>query len=176
MAQPSRPSARQRSSSAPDRTPVRLGAKALVVEAGRVLLVEERHADGSTFWTLPGGGLWPGETVAEGLRRELDEELNCRLAFDEEVGRFWYAHASGEHTLTRYTVITARAVTDVTPSPREGILDVGWFAPAKCPTTTLPQVRFLLQGEVGSQSNRRRPEPRSTSTVVSPETPGRSGP
>jgi len=35
----------------------RRGAKALVATDRRVLLIRERHADGTAFWTLPGGGL-----------------------------------------------------------------------------------------------------------------------
>lgn len=136
---------------AAERIPVRRGVKALLTASGSVLLVEERHADGSTFWTLPGGGLAPDETATEGLRRELTEELNCRPVIDGEVDGFWYVHASDDHTITRYRVFAGRPVGDVTPAPREGILDADWFPPSDCPTTTLPQVQFVIEEVLGGR-------------------------
>ncbi len=42
----------------------------------RVLLCRIHTPDGGpSFWIAPGGGLEPGETADEGLRRELQEEL-----------------------------------------------------------------------------------------------------
>lgn len=54
--------------------PWREGVRALVLDAGdRVLLV---RFDFPPFpWAPPGGGLDPGESDADGLRRELAEEL-----------------------------------------------------------------------------------------------------
>ena len=41
-----------------------------------ILLIRIRHPDtGERYWITPGGGLEPGETIEEGLRRELREEL-----------------------------------------------------------------------------------------------------
>ena len=44
-------------------------------EDGRILLVQER----SDKWSLPGGGLEFGETIEEGLRREVQEELGVSI-------------------------------------------------------------------------------------------------
>ena len=43
---------------------------------GRVLLVDQPYVDG---WSLPGGDLKRGESVREGLARELREELGVEL-------------------------------------------------------------------------------------------------
>jgi 8-oxo-dGTP diphosphatase len=51
------------------------------VRAGRVLMVRERgrgpegRHDGLEYWTLPGGGIDDGETPAEALAREVEEEV-----------------------------------------------------------------------------------------------------
>jgi 8-oxo-dGTP pyrophosphatase MutT (NUDIX family) len=58
-------------------TPVaREAVRALVLDPDdRVLLVRFIHPDTEAqFWTTPGGGLDPGEELAEGLCRELREE------------------------------------------------------------------------------------------------------
>ena len=53
---------------------IRIRAAAIIVENGRILL--EKHAkDGREYWVLPGGGVDPGETLSDGLRRELREEI-----------------------------------------------------------------------------------------------------
>jgi 8-oxo-dGTP pyrophosphatase MutT (NUDIX family)/GNAT superfamily N-acetyltransferase len=48
----------------------------LLTSANEVLLLRIRPPDGrNSWWITPGGGLEPGETVEEGLKRELQEEL-----------------------------------------------------------------------------------------------------
>ncbi len=42
---------------------------------GRVVLVKRRHEPLAGQWSLPGGAVELGETLAEGLRRELREEI-----------------------------------------------------------------------------------------------------
>jgi 8-oxo-dGTP pyrophosphatase MutT (NUDIX family)/GNAT superfamily N-acetyltransferase len=48
----------------------------LLTRANEVLLLRIRPPDGrNPWWITPGGGLEPGETIEEGLKRELQEEL-----------------------------------------------------------------------------------------------------
>jgi 8-oxo-dGTP pyrophosphatase MutT (NUDIX family) len=78
--------------------PIRDIARALVFEpGGRVLLIAyeaSRDVDPGRpgdrrFWFTPGGGLEPGETHGQGLRRELEEEIGVSDApIGPEVGRF----------------------------------------------------------------------------------------
>jgi 8-oxo-dGTP diphosphatase len=124
---------------------VREGAKALVSVNGRCLLVKERHADGRPFWTLPGGGLESDEPPTTGLKRELREELSCRVAVDELVGRFWYAHTRADVALSRYVVFDCRLLEGVAVNQHEGLLDYRWVRPSAPPARTLPQVCHLLE-------------------------------
>ncbi len=53
----------------------------LLDPSGRVLLfrlVPERDPDGRGYWYLPGGGIWPRESVEAAALRELSEETGIR--------------------------------------------------------------------------------------------------
>lgn len=122
---------------------VRFGAKALITAGESVLLVRERHRDGTPFWTLPGGGIKPGETQQEGLRRELLEELDCRITIDELAGYLWYAHQSRERTVSAYSVYTCTLASTPAACLHEGAFDCRWVHRDSFPANTVPQVRFL---------------------------------
>ena len=57
----------------------RITTRAIVLHDGKLLCVRKKSAVGSTavensYWNLPGGGLDPNESLADGLRREMMEE------------------------------------------------------------------------------------------------------
>lgn len=124
---------------------LRTGAKALVTSASKVLLVQEHHADGRPFWTLPGGGVHPDEPLARGLERELLEELDCQARIGAPVTQFWYVHESLDATVSRYTVFDCALVTDPSPDRSEGIAACRWVSPANLPPGTLPQVEHVCR-------------------------------
>lgn len=51
-----------------------VGVGAVIFDADRVLLVERTHEPMRGEWSLPGGALEVGETLEEGVRREVFEE------------------------------------------------------------------------------------------------------
>ena len=51
-----------------------LGVGAVVVDDDRLLLVRRRNAPGPGTWSVPGGSVRGGETLAEAVTRELLEE------------------------------------------------------------------------------------------------------
>jgi 8-oxo-dGTP pyrophosphatase MutT (NUDIX family) len=64
--------------------PIRISAKAVIVDDGRILLTRNRHPDDpdGDFFLFPGGGQEHGEPLAECLRREVSEETGYTV----EVG------------------------------------------------------------------------------------------
>ncbi|MFI5826641.1 NUDIX domain-containing protein [Streptomyces sp. NPDC051578] len=57
---------------------------AVIIRDGLLLMVRERgrgpsgRHDGPEYWTLPGGGLEPGEDPRDAVRREVAEETGLR--------------------------------------------------------------------------------------------------
>ena len=70
---------------------IRSGAKALILQNGKILLNRCRHADGSIYYDLPGGGQMQHEPLEQALLREVREEtgLGVRIvrfaALSEEI-------------------------------------------------------------------------------------------
>jgi len=129
----------------------RAGAKALVTSGTHVLLVRERHVDGSSFWTLPGGGVCAHESPTEGLRRELVEELRCQSRVTDPVSTFWYVHESLEETVSVYTVFECSLLSEPVPNHDEGVFESRWVDPESPPPGTLPQVQYVCENAVGTQ-------------------------
>src|SRR2546430_16458635 len=70
-----------------------------IMENDQILLVRQTYR-GQPVWTLPGGGLEPGQTPAEAAVRETKEEVNL----DVKVLRLLYQgpRLSGEGTYYCY--------------------------------------------------------------------------
>jgi 8-oxo-dGTP diphosphatase len=65
-----------------------LGVGALILNGTRVLLVRRGREPLKGLWSLPGGVLELGETLAEGLQREVREELGLEVRILEVVEVF----------------------------------------------------------------------------------------
>lgn len=59
-------------------------AAAIIQDADRILSCQRGHGDMKDGWEFPGGKVEDGETSEEACRREIAEELGCRL------GTMWY--------------------------------------------------------------------------------------
>jgi 8-oxo-dGTP diphosphatase len=56
-----------------------LGVGAIIIDSGRVLLVERGREPLRGYWSLPGGVLEVGEKLAEGVQRETREETGLEI-------------------------------------------------------------------------------------------------
>jgi 8-oxo-dGTP diphosphatase len=77
---------------------IRVRPTALVIKDNSILLVQYEDENG-VHYNLPGGGAEPGETVIEGVRRELYEETMAEAVVGPLAIVYEYAphHQSGEY-------------------------------------------------------------------------------
>jgi acetyl-CoA carboxylase carboxyl transferase subunit beta len=62
-----------------------LGASAVIVADGAILLVQRGHEPQLGRWSVPGGKLEPGETLAETAAREAYEETGLEVRIGAEL-------------------------------------------------------------------------------------------
>jgi len=62
----------------------RIAARAIVLHDDKLLLME-RWRPGRHYFSIPGGGLEPGETPEAAVRREVLEETSCQIEVGREV-------------------------------------------------------------------------------------------
>ncbi|PID99094.1 hypothetical protein CSA80_03190 [Candidatus Saccharibacteria bacterium] len=63
----------------------RITIRGIIEKDGQLFCVRQKHQDGSVnrFWCTPGGGMDPGESVTDCLKRELVEELGVEPQIGE---------------------------------------------------------------------------------------------
>jgi len=66
---------------------------AIIERDGRILIARRQpHQSHPLKWEFPGGKVEPGETPAQALARELEEELGIRQAEGREIMRYPYTY------------------------------------------------------------------------------------
>ena len=81
-----------------------MGVGAVIVEHGRVLLVRRGTEPMLGKWTLPGGMLEVGESLMEGVVREVSEETGLTVEPMELVELLDRIHRDGERVRYHYVI------------------------------------------------------------------------
>jgi 8-oxo-dGTP diphosphatase len=68
---------------------------AVVVDSGRLLMVRRGHGPAAGAWSVPGGRVERGETLAEAVVRELEEEAGVAGACGPLLG--WVERFGDDH-------------------------------------------------------------------------------
>jgi 8-oxo-dGTP diphosphatase len=78
---------------------------AILIENGRVLIARRRPgASQAGLWEFPGGKVCPEEAPEQCLKREIQEELNIRIAVGDFFGESVYAYEDRTIRLLAYRV------------------------------------------------------------------------
>lgn len=82
-----------------------VGLGAVVFRGSEVLLIKRGSEPSRGIWTLPGGLLEVGETLKEGVRREVAEECGIWVEVGELLGAFERIVRDGEGRVEYHYVI-----------------------------------------------------------------------
>jgi len=81
-----------------------VGVGAVIVKEGRVLLVRRANEPMKGRWSLPGGLLELGESLTDGVAREVREEAGLIVAPVELIELFDSIHREGERVRYHYVI------------------------------------------------------------------------
>jgi ADP-ribose pyrophosphatase YjhB (NUDIX family) len=79
---------------------MRKAVRAVVVHDGNLLVIH-RNKFGQEYYTLPGGGIDPGESAEQALMREMEEETGIRV----KIERLIYVEEAGNPFGTQYVYL-----------------------------------------------------------------------
>lgn len=131
-------------------SPPRLAVRALIVEAGRLLLVNAYPGGTSDLWCAPGGGVEAGSGLVENLEREVYEETGLSV----EVGGLalvneFHNPATGFHQVELFfrAEVVAGALDPAWCDPDAIVTERRFFAPdelrgVRFKPDSLPAVAF----------------------------------
>lgn len=94
--------------------PPRVGASAVIVRDGAVLLGLRRGAHGAGTWGFPGGKVDPGEHPRDTVARELHEETGLVATSVEPIAWTNDVFAEGLHYVTLHHPVQAAGDPEIT--------------------------------------------------------------
>jgi ADP-ribose pyrophosphatase YjhB (NUDIX family) len=118
-----------------------IGVRGLVIDGqDRVFLVKHTYVTG---WHLPGGGVEPGETIADAVARELKEEGNIELASaPKQFAIYFHPTASKRDHVVLFVIRDFRQPAP--PVPDQEIMAHGFFSRDALPPDTTRGTRARI--------------------------------
>ena len=124
-----------------------LAVSTAVFRDGKVLLARRGAKPSIGLWTLPGGRVEPGETLAIAAAREVMEEVGVDCAIIGVAGAIDVIQNNPDGTLKAHYVVVSHAANWVAFEPTTGpeAAEVGWFEPHAIPSTeTTPGLQPII--------------------------------
>lgn len=127
----------------PDRPYVAVSAA--VVRDGRVLVMRRAKPPVHGLYTLPGGVVETGETLAAAVIREVSEETALTISPVGLAGEHEVILRDADGRVARHFVILAYAARWIAgePAPNEEVAELRWVSPAEL--ATLPTTEGLAE-------------------------------
>ncbi|WP_371348479.1 NUDIX hydrolase [Ancylobacter sp. IITR112] len=124
-----------------------LAASTAVFRDGHVLLARRGQAPARGLWTLPGGRVEPGETLAQAAAREVMEEVGVACHILGVAGALDIIQRDAAGELRAHFVVVSHAARWVEGEAAIGpeAAEVGWFLPAALPTETTEGLAGIIE-------------------------------
>ena len=130
----------------------RVAVGAVVIHAGRVLLVQRGQPPAEGFWAIPGGSVELGETLQSAAEREIREETGIIIRARNPVYTFDLIEKDDQGRVRFHYVIVDLQAEYVGGRLRPGTdaRRARWVAPAQFDDLKVsPQTRMLLARQFG---------------------------
>lgn len=123
-----------------------VGVGAVVIDDGRVLLVKRSQPPLKGDWSLPGGAVEVGETLASAIQREVLEETGLVVSVGPIVEVLDRIHADREGRVEYHYVLIDYACTVIggTLSAQSDAADARWAARGDLPAFGLNPVTLSV--------------------------------
>ncbi|HKW87701.1 MAG TPA: NUDIX hydrolase [Candidatus Acidoferrales bacterium] len=110
-----------------------IGVGGVVVADGKALLIRRGHPPLEGQWSIPGGTLEVGETIAEGIERELAEETGIEARVLELIEVFERIFRDKDERVQYHFVILDYLCEMAGGNARAGgdVVDVAWASEAE---------------------------------------------
>lgn len=109
-----------------------LGVSVAILDDGKILLTKREDFE---VWCLPGGGVDPGESVAQAAVREALEETGLEVEITRLVGV--YSRPNGRLGGLHLILFAARSIGGTLRLQPEEVIDAGYFTTAALPEPLL---------------------------------------
>jgi 8-oxo-dGTP diphosphatase len=96
---------------------------AVAVDGGRLLLIRRGRGAAAGTWSIPGGRVEGGETLAEAVLRELREETALDALCGESLG--WVERIDDDHHFVIFDFIVT-VISDTEPVAGDDAAEVAW--------------------------------------------------
>lgn len=128
-------------------TSVRHTARAIVIHNDKLLLME-RWRPGHHYFSIPGGGIEPGESPEQTVIREVAEETGCVVTISRKL---YVLHYTGnEHHIFLCDHVSGEPHLPAdAPEAKEG--PDNRFKPLWLPLTDLPDAPFIIWQPIKEQ-------------------------
>ena len=103
-----------------------IGVSGIVFNGTKVLMIKRAQAPAQGLWSIPGGKLEPGETLAGACRREVEEETGLQVEVQQIVAVVERKLEGFHYVIVDFWAVLADT-SAIEPSARTDVSEAKWL-------------------------------------------------